>query len=878
MIEYPISSPHSLSFEETASKLFTNTQQGLSQVEAENRNRTIGLNAFQMKAGPSLLSILVNQFKSPMVYLLFGGVAISIYFKDYVDGFAILAVIFLNAIIGFLMEFQARKSMEALKKMDVPFAKVIRNGSIKEISSEFITPGDILFLEAGDIVPADARLVEANQLQIDESALTGESLPVEKKSDKLTNETALAERSNMIYKGTSIIKGNAKAIVTGIAKNTELGQITSLVEEAEETTTPLDRKLEDLTKVLIWITLVITAIFIVTGYIQGKETYYIIETAIALAVAAIPEGLPIVATIALAYGMMQMAKKNAIVKKLTAVETLGGTTLILTDKTGTLTENKIKAVSLYIPFQQREFDGKSFSKNEIFEKIISIGVLCNNASIENLNGELKETGDPLEIALLHASTENGYVSANILTKYPRVNEYPFSSETKLMITVHKDGSDYFTAAKGSAEELLQRCSYLFENGKIETLTEEKRKRILTDVDSMSSGGLRVIGFAFRNSPQIHEENNRELIFAGMIGFIDPPRTDIYDAMQACKSAGIKVAMATGDHPMTASAISKEIGMSDKEIIALTGHDIPDELDEKTKKRILEATVYARVSPKQKLDIAKVYQSNDQIVAMTGDGVNDAPALKIADVGIAMGLRGTQVARETADIVLKDDSFRSIIDAVKYGRIIFQNIRKFVIYLISCNLSEIFIVTLLGFIFPHATLMPLQILFLNMVTDVFPALALGMGKGNDSIMKLPPRNPNEPVILRSEWKNTFIYSLIISLSVAGGTAYCYYFETANAAECNNVAFLSLSLAQLWHVFNMRSGGNIFRNEITTNKYVWIALLLCFGTVTVVNLMPHVRMVLDLKPLTFSIWMICTITSLTPLLIVQLIKTISRNRWC
>jgi Ca2+-transporting ATPase len=601
MIEYPLTSAHSYTSEETARRLQADIKSGLTIQEATNRNHQLGFNAYQIRKGPSALKILIDQFKNPMVYLLFVGSAVSFYFKDNTEGFAILGVIIINAIIGFIMEFQARKSMEALKQMDVPAAKVIRNGKLEEISSELLTAGDILFIEAGDIIPADARVFEAKQLQVDESALTGESLPVEKNAEVVDTATPLAERTNMLYKGTSVIKGNGKAVVTGIAVNTELGQITALVENAGESSTPLDKKLERLTRVLIWITLVITAIFIISGFIQGKKIHQIIETAIALAVAAIPEGLPIVATIALAYGMMEMARRNAIVKKLSSVETLGGTTLILTDKTGTLTENRITAVKFHIPFLTKEVNhstDKKAIKNDL-EKIIISGVLCNNAVISKNNGEEKETGDPLETGLLRFADALDYNIAAIHSEYPRINEFPFSSETKVMITVHKHSSEYYSAGKGSVEELLRRCSHININGKSEPLTDTYRDKILNEAETMSAEGLRVIGFSYGISSTSPEEFSKTMTFAGMIGFIDPPREDIFGAMHACKTAGIKVVMATGDHPKTASTIAKQIGMTeDGQVVAVSGAQFSDGIDASDEQKILEASVFARVSPKQ----------------------------------------------------------------------------------------------------------------------------------------------------------------------------------------------------------------------------------------------------------------------------------------
>lgn len=888
-IQYPILQPHSLSPEEITQHLKTNLSSGLLQHEAEKRNEKFGFNSYKSQKQKKWLLILLEQFTNPIVYLLIFGSGVSFYFGDVAEGFAILAVIFINAGLGFFMEVQAISSMNALKKMDVIISRVYRDGMLQEISAEHLTAGDLVFVEAGDVIPADGRLMDVNHLECDESALTGESMPAEKNLSLLSKDTLLADQRNMVFKGTSVVKGNGKIIITGIGLNTELGKIASLVENSEETTTPLDKKLNGLTKKLIWLTLGITLVFIITGFLQGKPAYLIIETAIALAVAAIPEGLPIVATIALAYGMLLMARKNAIVKKLSSVETLGGTNIILTDKTGTLTENKIYVNTFSLPSEEAEVrvnpEKKSidFVKGKIekdkanYEKLIIISALNNNAAINTTQGDVKEIGDPLEIGLIKLVNSANTTFEEIKSKYPRINEYPFSSDTKVMGTLHKEGNEYFVTAKGSVEHALAHCKYILKNNSEEPLTDSIKSTIIHEADKMSSKGLRVLAFAYKSTKAIQEEDfMHELVYAGSIGFLDPPRLEVKDAITTCREAGIKVIMITGDHPKTALNIAQKVGVIDDENTnVMSGSEFPadDILTDSIKKRILNTSVFARATPKQKMDIAELYQQTGNIVAMTGDGVNDAPALKKADVGIAMGLRGTQVAKETADIILKDDSFVSIAEAVAHGRVIFQNIQKFVIFLISCNLSEIFIVTLLGFIFPAATLLPLQILFLNMITDVFPALALGMGQGHESIMKKNPRNPGAPIITNKQWRSISWYATAITISVGAGVAYCYYNITTDPVTCNNVAFFSLSISQLWHVFNMNSSkSGIFKNEITKNGYVWMALLLCFGFITIIAVFAPLRSLLDVKPVTLDVWLVCTITSLMPLVIVQLTKKI------
>jgi len=890
-IKYPPLNPHAFSLEEILFAFQTDSKAGLSQTEAKKRTVEFGPNIYQSRKQKSIWLMMLLQFKSPIVYLLFFAVAVTLYFQNIIEAIAILVVILINALIGFLMEFQARSSMNALKKMDVILSKVIRDGKVQEISSEMIVPGDIILLEAGDVIPGDAYLLESNQLQCEESSLTGESLPSEKSTQKLEKDISLGDQINMVFKGTSVSNGNGKAVITGIAQHTQLGTITSLVENSKEKETPLDKKIRVLTKKLIWITLVMTGIFAITGIIQGKDWVLILETSIALAVAAFPEGLPIVATVALAYGMLLMAKRNAIVKKLSAVETLGSTNVILTDKTGTLTENKIYVDTFSFPNEKIKISIKdkvlSFEDGNIkkskaeFEKLILIGALCNNASANNGNNKTELIGDPIEIALIHLADASGSNAEELKFQYNRTGEIPFSSDTKIMGTLHKNSKGYFAAAKGSVEHLLVKCSKLQTGGTIKVLSNEDRKNILTESEKMAADGLRVLAFAFREEAKINKDDFlNSLVYVGMIGFLDPPRLDIKEAILTCRNAGIKIVMITGDHPLTALNIAKKIGLVDQnEKDAITGLEMPDmeSLSDKWIKRILSTAVFARTTPKQKLEIVDIYQKAGNIVAMTGDGVNDAPALKRADIGIAMGMRGTQVAKETASIVLKDDSFVSIAQAVSHGREIFQNIQKFVIYLVSCNLSEIFIVTTLGFVAPASTLLPLQILFLNMVTDVFPALALGLGKGDKTVMERPPRDPKLLIVSNSDWITISLYAIAMTLAVIAAMFYSNQNISTDSKILNNVAFITLAFAQLFHVFNMSSiQSNLLLNDITKNKFVWIALLICTTLLVLVYAIPKLRSVLGLDVLPFQVWIVSIIAGLIPLVLVQAYKIIWKIR--
>jgi Ca2+-transporting ATPase len=886
-IIYPHTDVHTLSVEETEDVFQTNIETGLTNAEAAKRSKQFGLNVYQIQKQKSIWMMVFQQFKSPIVYLLLAGTAVSVYFQDYIEAIAIAVVIFINALIGFLMELQARNSMNALREMDVIHSKVIRDSTTHEIPSEQLTPGDLVVLEAGDVVPGDGRIIELNQLQCDESSLTGESLPTAKNTEQLSKETVLGDRHNMVFKGTSVMNGNAKVLITGIAENTELGTIASLVESAKDTTTPLDKKLNTLSKKLIWLTLILTLVFAVSGIIQGKAWVLILKTSIALAVAAFPEGLPIVSTVALAYGMLLMAKRNAIVKKLSAVETLGSTTVILTDKTGTLTENKIYVNTFSFPQENRKVsienktlkftDGEIEKSKENFEKLKLIGALCNDASLLPTEGKKKALGDPIEIALLQLANTSGTTAEDLQMQHERIAEVPFNSIAKIMGTLNKSHNGNFVAAKGSVEDLLKQCSKSQSGAVINVLDEAERKSILSESEKMAAQGLRVLAFGYKEEAVINQDSFlNDLVYVGLIGFLDPPRLDIKEAVVSCRKAGIKIVMITGDHPMTALNIAKQTGLVDEnEQHVITGNELLNakSLTDEWRKKILATSVFARTTPKQKLDIADVFQKAGNIVAMTGDGVNDAPALKKADVGIAMGLRGTPVAKETASIVLKDDSFTSIAAAVSDGRAIFRNIQKFVVYLVSCNLSEIFIVTTLGFVAPTSILLPLQILFLNMVTDVFPALALGLGKGDKSIMEEPPKDPKAPIISNKNWVAIIIYSLMMTLAIILALFYCKQVLTSDAKALNNVAFITLAFAQLFHVFNMSSFRSaLFFNEITKNKFVWFAILICTGLLILVYILPQARLVLGLVELPMKVWGVALVASLLPLVFVQIYKAL------
>jgi Ca2+-transporting ATPase len=875
---YPIEHTLSIKADDIAKLMHVNLQTGLKESSINERITKYGLNSYAPQKQKSIWLILFEQFKSPIILLLVVAAGFSFFSDDWLEGFSITAVIFITVVLGFFMELQARNSMKALREMDISVSKVWRDNALKEIPSERIVPGDVLELEAGDMVMADARLMEVNQFEVDESALTGESLAVEKNIEIIEKDVPLADKINLIFKGTSVVKGNAKAIVTGTGLHTELGKITQLVETAKQDDTPLEKKLQGLAKVLMVITAVFASIFIITGLLQGKQFYLLVETALALAVAAIPEGLPVVSAIALTYGMLRLAKKHVLIKRLASVETLGGINIIFTDKTGTLTENKIDVNRLVFFDEEIPIDksGKDVSaaikKNKIaFEKLLLISTLSNNAVSKQEQNKKKYLGDPIEIALLQFVNSGNTNAADINASYPRIAEEPFNSDTKLMATLHKTATGNFVAAKGAVEELINKCSFYCAGDRVMPLTDGDKKIFLHKAEVIGAQGSKVLAFAFKEAANISSKNLlSDLTLAGLIGFLDPPRMEVVDALQSCRDAGIKVIMITGDHPATALNIAEKIKLSAKDNVVINGKELDTKLPEE---KLFAATIFARVTPKQKLDMVSLYQKQGNIVAMTGDGINDAPALKKADIGIAMGIRGTQVAKETAAMILKDDSFTSIVAAIMQGRVIFKNIKNFLMYLLSCNLSEIFIVFFYGLLSFPFSLLPLQILFLNLVTDIFPALALGLGKGNKLIMKMPPRKPQQPIVNKRDWFTINAYAVLLALPVMGVTWYCSYYLGYDAKLSNNISFFSMALSQLWHVLNLSSRKISFlNNEITRNKFIWAASLLCLAILAVFYFVSPLNNYVGFQMLSKSTWLIIAFTSIAPVFLIQLFKRV------
>jgi Ca2+-transporting ATPase len=858
-----VNQKHTIPINQLITELNSEKEKGISAVEATQRLQKFGGNIIQSEKGKHPLKILLAQFHNLMFYLLLIAGGLSFWFKEYLDATAILLVILINALIGFWMELQAQRSMNALKKLASVPSKVFRDGKLIEISSEELVPGDVLFLEAGDMITTDARIIQATQLSVNEASLTGEAMPVEKKEAELPENTPLAERSNMLHKGTYVTNGNTRALVTATGMQTELGKIAHLVQSAEQSATPLELKLQVFSRKLIYITVVLVVLIFVVGLFTHGDYVEMLETAIALAVAAIPEGLPIVATLALAQGMMKMAKHKVIVKKLAAVETLGGTTVICTDKTGTLTQNKIEVTEIFPP--------------ENKELLTRIGVLCNTATIEEYENGFKEIGDPLETGLLKYAARQNIFKGQLEKDYPKINEVPFSSETKMMATLHKNEKGLIVFVKGAAEEILNKCTFItIQNNKTE-LNEKAKNEWKEQSEKLAASGLRIIAGAYKETTNEKVSLIDELIFAGLYCMMDPPAEDVFQAIQEAKDAGIKVVMITGDHPATANYIANQLRISSENEFPISGKDMQpfEQLNETDKQKWLHTSVFARVTPAQKLDLVAVLQEKGNIVGMTGDGVNDAPALKKADIGIAMGQRGTQVAQEVSDMVLKDDAFSSIVHAIKQGRIIFKNIQEFVIYLLSCNMSELFVVSIAALSNLHFQLFPLQILFINLVTDVLPALALGVSEGNAFVMKDKPRNPAEPLLKTKQWYAVWIYAAIISVSTLGAVFISHFFLHAGTRFdpklCNNILFFTLIFCQLFHVFNMASVKvSFFKSEVFRNKYVWYALLSCALIILSVFFITPVGKALNVQPLKAEDWLVVFASSVFSLLVIQVLK--------
>jgi Ca2+-transporting ATPase len=818
---------------EVLAELGVDRSSGLPTEDARARLARYGRNALAEARPKSAWAILLAQLKSIIMALLAVAAGVSLFFDEVVDCLAILAVLAINVAIGFFSELRATRSMEALRRLGSVKARVRRGGAVHEVPAPELVPGDIVLLEGGDVVSADLRIVEASRLQADESTLTGESAPVDKATATLPPGTPLVERANLLFRGTAVVRGSGEGVVVATGMATELGRIARLVEEAEEETTPLEKRLESLGRRLVYATLVIAVLTTAVGILAGRGILLMVGMGIALAVAAIPEGLPIVATIALARGMWRLARRNALVNRLSSVETLGATNVILTDKTGTLTENRMTLVR--VALAARDVDLPAPPEPPLIDAL-TIAVLCNNAS-------LPASGDPLEVALLEGGARLGLDRRALLARLPEVREEAFDVTLRMMATVHRDGDRFLYAVKGAPEPVVHAC------GSPPGWLERNEK--------LAGEGTRVLAVARKwgGSGGLPAYEGLEMV--GLLGLLDPPRADARDAVAACRQAGIRVVMVTGDHAATARTIARAVGLVDEDGARVV---LGRELAALSRREMLDVRVFARVAPEQKLDLVRAHQQEGRVVAMTGDGVNDAPALKKADIGIAMGLRGTDVAREAADVVLKDDAFASIVAAIRQGRIIFGNVRKFVFYLLSCNASEILLVAGATVAESSLPILPLQILFLNLVTDVFPALALALGEGEGAVMEQPPRDPKEPVLAGRHWAGIAAYGGVMTACALGAHACVSLGFGYGEARAVTVAFLTLAFAQVLHVFNMRDrGSRFFRNEIVRSPWVWGAVVLCAVLLLGAVYVDPVSRVLHLPPPDGHGWLVILLSA-------------------
>lgn len=833
---------------------------GLNSAEVLRRRGIYGTNSLGQAESSSWASILVRQFGSLLTLILIGAAGLSYLFGDNSEGAAILVVVVFNAMVGFIAESRAIRAMDALRQMGRATTRVRRDGEVVTLPDEELVPGDIVLLEAGDIVTADIRLIESRQVQCDESMLTGESVPVDKHAELGAHPSKEDIEAVTAYKGTSVTRGSCSGVVTATGLRTELGKIAEITESAEASVSPLEERLQRLSEQLLLAVLVLMVALTILGILSGRDVILMVKTGVALAVAAIPEGLPIVATLALARGMWKLAARNALIERLSAVETLGSVTLILTDKTGTLTENRMTVTALTTPEAPGENTLDALTPSG--EHALRVCALCYSGdSADHLS-------DPMEAALVAAATAKDISGS----AFPRVMEHAFDPAVRMMATVHKAGEEYLFAVKGAPEAVLAATSQCLG----QPFTGDEKNTWLGHMQQMAREGLRVLALAEKTAASADDAPFEGLTFLGLVGLEDPPRADAASAVEAAQAAGVRVIMATGDSAETGRSIAAAVGIiTDGDTRFALGDTMPDPAEglPGQDSPLFKTNVFARMSPVQKLALIDMHQQNGAVIAMTGDGVNDAPALKKADVGIAMGMRGTEVAKQAADMILKDDAFASIVVAIQQGRVIFANIRKFVVYLLSCNLSEVLVVTaaiLTGLPLP---LLPLQILFLNLVTDVFPALALGFGKGDTEILHRPPRPKSEGLLQPRHWYAIAGYAGIMTVTVLSAFVWAHAREDVGPEYANTVAFFTLALGQLWHVFNMRSRkAPLLNNQVVRNGLVWAAIGICLFLMALALYWPPLHEVLQLEPLDRQGWYVVLAASLLPLVVGQLGKVI------
>lgn len=856
---------------EILQELDVDEKNGLSSTEALRRLEKYGKNKLETKKKKTLFKQFLSQLKDVMIYILIIAAIISAFLGEISDALIILLVIIINAVIGVIQESKAEKALDALKELSTPKALVKRDGSLKEILSEDIVPGDIVIIDAGRYIPGYLRLIDTANLKIEESAFTGESVPSEKDASFLPDkEIPIGDQNNMAFMSTLATYGRGVGVVVGTGMNTEIGKIAKMIEQEENDETPLQKKLSELGKILGFLAVGICILIFIISFFQGRDLLEMFLTSISLAVAAIPEGLPAIVAIVLALGVQRMVKKNAIIRKLPAVETLGSVSIICSDKTGTLTQNKMTVTTVYT--NDSYIKESEFNLNDNESKLlVDCMVLCNDATYS----EKSQTGDPTEIALLESPFKLNILKEKLEKEFKRIDEIPFDSDRKLMTTVNLvDDKKARVFTKGALDSILSICNKISINGKLLDFTKEYKAKVLENSNIMSDKALRVLAFAYKD---ISKENivldslEKDLVFIGMVGMIDPPRLEVKDSIKLCKSAGITPVMITGDHKNTAFAIANELGIAEDISQAITGHEIDRFKEEEFNEKIINYRVFARVSPEHKVKIVKAFKSHGNIVSMTGDGVNDAPSLKAADIGVAMGITGTDVSKGASDMILTDDNFSTIVSAVEEGRKIYLNIKKSIVFLLSCNLGEIltlFTAILLNW---NSPLQPIHILWVNLITDSFPALALGVDKTKEDVMNNPPRNPKESIFIKSDK----IQLIINGVLIGGITLFAFKLGERLYADslihAQTMAFVVLSVSQLFLSLSLRSNTkSAFSLGIFSNKYLVYSILLGIFLQVIIISISFIANIFKVTPLLLYDWIVVILVSLIPFAINEILK--------
>ena len=873
-------------------ELNVNSKTGLSTEEAKNRLEKYGLNKLKGKPKKSLLQLFLAQLKDVLIYVLIGAAVINIIAhgtEGIPDALIILTVVLINALVGVIQESKAEKALEALQQMTAPKSLVRRNGEVIEINSEELVPGDILIIDAGRYIPADVRLIESANLQIQESSLTGESVPSEKNADFITSDEKISvgDKENMAFMSTIAIYGRGEGVVVATAMDTEIGKIAKILDEDENMLTPLQIKLEELGKTLGYGALAICGIIFVVGMLQGRQVVEMFMTSISLAVAAIPEGLVAIVAIVLSLGVKSMSRKNAIVRKLPAVETLGAVNIICSDKTGTLTQNKMTVVKTYTLNNLKDISDERNQKANVDEtELIRSFVLCSDASIDG--GQ--DIGDPTEVALVVLGDKFNLEKNTLNAEYKRVGENPFDSDRKLMSTLNEEGNKFRVHTKGAIDNILMRSNRILVNGEILPITDEDKSKILKVAENMSDDALRVLGVAFKDvdTEIVPEEMEKDLVVVGIVGMIDPPRIEVKGSIEEAKRAGITPIMITGDHKNTAVAIAKELGIATDISQSLTGSEIDSIPDEKFAKEIDNYRVFARVSPEHKVKIVRAFKKQGNIVSMTGDGVNDAPSLKSADIGVAMGITGTDVSKGASDMILTDDNFTTIVHAIEEGRNIYNNIKKTIMFLLSCNLGEVlcvFFATVFGWAMP---LVPTQLLWVNLITDTLPAISLGMDPGDKDVMNRKPRDPKESFFAEGAGMRAIVGGVLIGIL----TLVAFYLGIIHSGDVpikeakdgteivtygRTMAFIVLTFSQLFYSLSMRnSKKTIFEVGFFGNMFLIISIIISIILQVLLISIPPIAEMFKVTALDPSHWGIVIGLSLIPFAINEIIKVVTRGK--